>query len=100
MDVRKPKPIHGWHDLIKEIGIIVIGVSIALAGEQAVEKWREHRQYKEPREAIRNEIEINFSNSRRRELFEPCLQRRLDDIENILEQAEAHLPFEKASWIG
>ena len=42
MDVHKPKPIHGWRDLVKEIGVIVIGVAIALAGEQGVEwlHWR------------------------------------------------------------
>lgn len=42
MDVHAPKPIHGWRDFLKEIGIVVIGVLIALSAEQAVEAlhWR------------------------------------------------------------
>jgi hypothetical protein len=35
MDIHKPKPIHNWRDLIKEIGVIVIGVCIALAAGPA-----------------------------------------------------------------
>ena len=44
MDIHKPKPWRGWPALFKEIGTIVIGVLIALAGEQIVEtlSWR-HR---------------------------------------------------------
>ena len=36
MDIHKPKPIRNWREFLKEVGIIVLGVSIALAGEQAV----------------------------------------------------------------
>jgi hypothetical protein len=43
MDIHKPKPIHGWKDLLKEVGVIVIGVLIALSAEQVVQAldWRE-----------------------------------------------------------
>ncbi len=42
MDIHKPKLWHGARELLKEIGTIVIGVLIALGGEQAVEwlHWR------------------------------------------------------------
>lgn len=33
----KSHPIHDWREFLKEIGIIVIGVLIALAAEQGVE---------------------------------------------------------------
>ena len=32
-----PKPLHGWRALFGEVGIIVIGVLIALGAEQVVE---------------------------------------------------------------
>jgi hypothetical protein len=37
-----PKPLHGWREFTGEVGIIVIGVLIALAAQQMVEaaQWR------------------------------------------------------------
>ena len=42
MDIHKPKPWHGRSEFLKEIGTIVIGVLIAIGGEQLVEMlhWR------------------------------------------------------------
>lgn len=37
MEIHKPKPVHTWRELLTEIGIIVIGVALALTGEQTVE---------------------------------------------------------------
>ena len=39
MDIHKPKSIRNWREFLTEIGTIVLGVSIALAAEQAVEWW-------------------------------------------------------------
>jgi dihydropteroate synthase len=41
MDIHKPKPIHNWRDFLKEVGTIVLGVSIALA-QQGVDILRVH----------------------------------------------------------
>jgi hypothetical protein len=30
MEIHKPKPVHGWRDFAKEVGIIVLGVLSAL----------------------------------------------------------------------
>jgi len=42
MDIHKPKAWRGWREFLKEVGIIVLGVLIALAAEQCVEwlNWR------------------------------------------------------------
>jgi len=37
MHFHLPKPLHGWREFVGEVGIIVIGVLIALGAEQAVE---------------------------------------------------------------
>lgn len=39
MHLHLPKPLHGWRAFAGEVGIIVIGVLIALAAEQVVEDW-------------------------------------------------------------
>jgi drug/metabolite transporter (DMT)-like permease len=38
MHFRLPKPLHGWREFAGEVGIIVIGVLIALGAEQFVGK--------------------------------------------------------------
>jgi len=56
MDIHKPKPWHGVREFGKELSTIVLGVLIALAGEQAVE-WIHHQsEVGEAREALREEI--------------------------------------------
>jgi len=42
MHVHLPKPLHGWREFTGEVGIIVIGVLIALGAQQVVEaaQWR------------------------------------------------------------
>ena len=43
MHFHLPKPLHGWRAFVGEVGIIVVGVLIALGAEQVVEDvhWRE-----------------------------------------------------------
>ncbi len=38
MDIHKPKPVHSWREFATEIGIVVIGIAIALGGEQIIER--------------------------------------------------------------
>ena len=42
MHVQLPKPLHGWRAFVGEVGIIVIGVLIALGAQQIAETihWR------------------------------------------------------------
>ena len=37
MEIHKPNPIHNFREFLKEVGIIVLGVLIALGAEQTVE---------------------------------------------------------------
>ena len=59
MEIHRPKLFHGSRELAKEIGIIVIGVLIALSGEQSV-RWLDQRvEVAEARQALRSEIARN-----------------------------------------
>src|SRR3954468_16122867 len=100
MEIHKPKPVHNWRDFLKEVGIIVLGVSIALAGEQAMEHWRDHRHYAEARQAMVDELSGNLSNIRKRHEFVACTVQRLRDIDALLARAESGQPFEAPGWIG
>jgi len=59
MEVHKPKPVHTWGELIGEIGIIVLGVLIALGAWQVVEILHWRHQVAETRVALRSELGDN-----------------------------------------
>jgi hypothetical protein len=56
MEIHKPKPVHSWRELFKEIGIIVIGVTIALTGEQIVETLSWKHKVADAETAMRREF--------------------------------------------
>jgi hypothetical protein len=71
MHFHLPKPLHGWREFLGEVGIIVLGVLIALAAEQAVEAWRWQEKVAVVRKSIMGELandrarwEVNMADSR------------------------------------
>lgn len=54
-----PKPLHGWREFAGEVGIIVIGVLIALGAEQLVERVHHRSQVREAVEKLRAETVDN-----------------------------------------
>jgi len=77
MHFHLPKPLHGWRELLGEVGIIVIGVLIALGAEQVVDDIRWHQKVA----VVRNSLMEELGNDRGRwqaDMAEvPCL---LDNI--------------------
>ncbi|MBV9550211.1 MAG: hypothetical protein JO256_11120 [Alphaproteobacteria bacterium] len=56
MEFHKPKPVHSWRELLTEIGVIVIGVAIALVAEQAVEALHWQERIRDARRAMTIEL--------------------------------------------
>jgi len=83
MHIHLPKPAHGWRELFGEVGIIVLGVLIALGFEQLVESIHERTIAAEAGEAIRAEVRENLWWLERREEMEPCIQTALSDLEAL-----------------
>ena len=61
MHVHLPKPLHGWRAFAGEVGIIVVGVLIALGAEQVVGSVHRAQQASNAREAVRRELEFNLA---------------------------------------
>jgi hypothetical protein len=59
MDAHKPKSPHTWGELIGEIGVIVLGVLIALGAWEVVEILHGRHQVAETRQALRSELGDN-----------------------------------------
>ncbi len=87
MHFRLPKPLHGWREFIGEVGIIVVGVLIALAAEQLVETIHWKSQVAEARTALGVEISDSLGQAIEREKLSRCVNKRLDEISVILSQA-------------
>jgi len=90
VEIHKPKPVHSWRELLTEIGVVVIGVCIALAAEQTVEWFHWREQVREAREVIATEMARNISYGIERLRLARCGQSRLRAIENILDTADRH----------
>ncbi|THD65261.1 hypothetical protein [Phenylobacterium sp.] len=81
MDIHKPKPWHGWRELLKEIGTIVIGVLVAIAFEQAVEWLHWRHKLADADAAVRFELhDDDLPQAYARIVVRGCLEMRLDAL--------------------
>lgn len=87
MEIHKPKPVHNWRELLSEIGVIVIGVLIALGAEQAVEAIHWHNQVADARTEITTEIAKNLRAGLQRMQTFDCNAGQLDSLAQILDAA-------------
>lgn len=87
MDIHKPKPVHGWRELVKEIGIIVIGVVIALGAEQAVEALHWKYQVDAGEAALKVAFLREIDNIALRDVQSDCIAQRLSFLSQTVERA-------------
>jgi hypothetical protein len=81
MHLHLPKPLHGWRAFAGEVGIIVIGVLIALSAEQMVQSFHDRREVGELRSALRAELADNRARWEHVRNSDPCTVQRLDALE-------------------
>lgn len=56
MHIHAPKPVESFKELAQEVGVIVIGILIALTGEQVVQGFEWNEKIKVAEEQMRHEI--------------------------------------------
>ena len=100
MHVHLPKPLHGWREFAGEVGIIVIGVLIALGAEQLVERAHREREAIQAERAIRNELGLNLGRLQSRSEIYGCVRARIEELQKLLDSAGAKRPFVTPNWIG
>ena len=81
MDIHKPKGVRSWREFLSEIGIIVLGVLIALSAEQSVDylHWRHRLGVAE--ESMRAEMKSNRTYAEEYAIFAKCTDVYLDRLE-------------------
>jgi hypothetical protein len=84
-----PKPLHGWREFAGEVGIIVIGVLIALSAEQVVEALHWRSNVAQAREDLGTELQGDLFNAEERARLETCIDGRLDQIDELIDHPPA-----------
>jgi hypothetical protein len=100
MHFHLPKPLHGWREFGGEVGIIVVGVLIALGAEQVVEELHWRNAVKMQRQALHEEISGDLSTASYRLLQEPCITRRLNELMIVFERHKAGQPLGVSGPVG
>ncbi|MGN6154693.1 MAG: hypothetical protein ACTHN4_03050 [Sphingomicrobium sp.] len=90
MHFHVPKPLHGWREFAGEVGIIVVGVLIALAGEQLVESLHWRAEVRDAKAALRQDMAQTNRVFAYRVAAHDCVARRLSRIGEIIEQSAQH----------
>lgn len=100
MHLHLPKPLHGWRAFVGEVGIIVIGVLIALTAEQVAEALHWRSEVASFRSAVRQEVAIDLGTYQYRMNENGCVHSRLDDLEHWLDSWRAGRAVALAGPIG
>src|SRR5436305_15018073 len=100
MHFQLPKPLHGWREFAGEVGIIVVGVLIALAAQQLVEEVRKRGDARDARAAIQSELEINMARLASRSAQRPCVLHRLAEIQSLIDRDDRTETVTPPNWVG
>ncbi|WP_156029901.1 hypothetical protein [Sphingomonas sp. URHD0057] len=96
----KLTPPHGWNAVGWELGIVTLGVLIALGAQQVAEALHDRSIAAETRADITDELNSDLMSMVLRQAAEPCIDRRLSDVRGIVIQWERTGSFVTPSWVS
>jgi len=100
MHFHLPKPLHGWREFAGEVGIIVLGVLIALGAEQVIEAVHDRHLAADARENVRAEAGTDVGFIRNRLSTQACIERRLGELQAILSRSGEGQLSPQPSWVS
>lgn len=80
MHIHLPKPLHGWREFLGEVGIIVVGVLIALAAEEALTELNWHRKAERGEAALKREALESSQHYVEQLTVGPCIIAQIDEL--------------------
>ena len=87
-------PSMGWRAFWSEIVIVVLGVVIALAANEAVEEWNWQNKVEDGEARLQGDITWVFLWSAEKSVTQPCVDAQLAAMgSNVLESADTLLPL-------
>ena len=100
MHFHLPKPLHGWRAFVGEVGIIVVGVLIALGAEQVVEALHWRHEVGLFRNSVDYEIEFDLGTYVYRMRENACVDARLRELDLLRASSQAGHPRQLIRPIG
>jgi hypothetical protein len=104
MHIHLPKALHGWREFAKEVGIIVVGVLIALGAEQIVTEMHWRKQVSDTRSALGTEIGASLRYAAERLSVQQCVRGRIAELAMKLRNSKGSwaadpMPIGKTRWM-
>ncbi len=100
MRIRLSRPVSGWVALGTEVGIIVLGVLIALGAQQLLDDWNWQRKIEAQREALDEDVSAMWRALSARAIVQRCVDRRLKELELVFQRHDRGLPLGIIAPIG
>ncbi len=100
MDIHKPKPFHSVKEFLSEISVVVIGIVIALGGEQLVEMFHWHEIVESERTVLHADIQDQVQIIVARSVQRDCVERRLAELDTVLARHKGRQPLGLAGPVG
>ena len=88
MRFQLPQPRHGWRVFAGEVGVIVLGVLLALGAQQVAEDFQTRSEVREFRRTIDHEIGLNLFVYEVRNRGSACNMRRIKELLNWVRKAQ------------
>jgi hypothetical protein len=95
-----PKPLNGWRAFVGEVGVVVLGVLLALGAQQAAESVNERSEASETRATLTGEIQESLAVLELRRAAQPCIDRRLKELRGLVNQWGRTGSFETPRWVS
>jgi len=84
MHVELPKPLHGWREFAGEVGVVLLGVLLALVAQQLVQDWQWRDDVRDADRRMIAELSVDVAFAYDRFAIDPCLRPRLTELRDQL----------------
>lgn len=100
MKLSMPRPLNGWRAFAGEVGVVVLGVLLALGAQEIAESIDDRREAAATRESLANEIEESLAVLELRKAAQPCIDRRLKELRAIVNAWGRTGSFKTPRWVS
>jgi hypothetical protein len=100
MKLSMPRPLNGWRAFAGEVGVVVLGVLLALGAQQVAESVNERSEAAETRDTLTGEIEESLAVLELRRAAQPCIDNRLKELRAIINDWGRTGSFETPRWVS
>ena len=87
MDFHLPKPLHGWRAFAGEVGIIVVGVLIALSAEQLADFVHDQAQVRHGEESLKDNFSRFVTYTAELDTYAPCITARSAELRQLIDRS-------------